>query len=131
MAKSKIQWSNYAGKITDSAGGKRDVLLIVSEEPLEHDDVVQRRPALPLTETVIQKLEIQGVAKAAQGNDRTILETRYSLDNECQVRGVVVSEAGNPLKKEKVENEIKNIMKNYKGNGGGMLASKYHYSQLC
>ena len=61
--RARVPWSNHLGKTGYVASGNRDVLIIVSEEPLDHPDVVERRPAIQLTEEVREKLKHQGIPR--------------------------------------------------------------------
>ena len=70
------EWTNLSGKVAYGVGGKRDVLLIVSEDDLSHPDVVPRRPAIELTQQLREKLENQGIARDQQTDDLTIAKAR-------------------------------------------------------
>ena len=114
------EWSSRSGKIEYAAGGNRDVLFIVSEDDLAHPDVVQRRPAIELTQEVREKLEDQGITKEDQGDDLTIMKARYSLDKKRTVHGVEVSQpGGEKLTKESVLKHITTLMNNHDDKGGG------------
>ena len=72
-------------KVAYSAGGKRDVLLIVPNNDLSHPDVVPRRPAIELTQQLREKLENQGIARDQQTDDLTIAKARCGLDNRMLI----------------------------------------------
>ena len=117
-----IPWSDHWGKTFYGAVGNRDVLIIVSEDPLDHldvylpverPDVVERRPAIQLTEEVRRKLEHQGILREEQCDDLTIVKARYGLHKETTLYGVKSC-------KEKVSvcKEIASLMNNTGGEGG-------------
>ena len=75
----EVPWSDNLGKTFYGASGNRDVLIILSEEPLDHPDVVESRPAIQLTEEVRGKLEHQGIPREEQCDDLTIVKARYDV----------------------------------------------------
>ena len=63
------------------------MLIIVSEDPMNHPDVVERRPATELTEETRRKLENQGIPREEQNDDLTIVKARYGLDKKRNIHG--------------------------------------------
>ena len=114
------QWSDLSGKVVYSARGKRDVLLIVSEDDLSHPDVVPRRPAIELTQQLREKLENQGIARDQQGDDVTIMKARYSRDKRYTIHGVEMSQPGGErVTRESVVKHISTLMNNHDDTAGG------------
>ena len=115
------EWTNKSGKVYYGATGEFDVLIIVSEDGLLEPDVVRRRPAIELTEEVRGKLENQGIPRKDQCDDLSIVKARYGLDKEYTVKGVEKSQPGGVgLTRKSAFKQIKLIMNNFDGNGGGM-----------
>ena len=115
----ELVWSNNSGKTVYGVGGNRDVLIIVSEDPMNHPDVVERRPATELTEETRRKLENQGIPREEQNDDLTIVKARYGLDKKRNIHGVEVSNLGTDKPtKEKVLKQIRVIMNNVTDGGG-------------
>ena len=114
------EWTDKSGKIRYGATGECDVLIIVSEDGLPEPDVVRRRPAIELTEEVRGKLENQGIPREDQCDDLSIVKARYGLDKDFTVKGVEIGQPGGVgLTRKSVLKQIKLIMNNYDGNGGG------------
>ena len=119
----EVPWSDNLGKTLYGASGNRDVLIIVSEEPLNHPDVVERRPAIQLTEEVRGKLEHQGISREEQCDDLTIVKARNGLDKRHTIYGVEMSgPGGERLTRESVYKQITSLMNNT-DKEGGMLVS--------
>ena len=114
------EWSDLGGKATYGAQGKRDVLLIVSEDDLSHPDVVPRRPAIELTKQLRENLENQGIARDQQTDDITIMKTRYGLTNDCRNIEVEMSQPGGErVTRESVLKHITTLFKNHDDTAGG------------
>ena len=115
------EWDNTSGKTTYSAGGKRDVLLIVPDNDLCHPDVVPRRPAIELTKQLGEKLENQGIARDQQQDDLAIMKARYGLDKTRQkVQEVLTSEPGGErVTRERVLKHITSYINNHEDRAGG------------
>ena len=118
----RVPWSDISGKTRYGARGNRHVLIIVSEEPLDHPDVVERKPAIQLTDEARGKLEHQGIPREEQCDDLTIVKARYGLAKDRDIYGVEMSgPGGERLTRECVYKQIASLMNNYTGNGGGMI----------
>ena len=116
-----LKWSDHSGKTNYGVTGECEVLIIVSEDDLPEPDVVRRRPAIELTEEVRGKLENQGIPREDQCDDLSIAKARCGLDKNYTVKGVEKSQPGGVgLTRKSVLKQIKLIMNNYDGNGGGM-----------
>ena len=114
------KWSDHSGKTDYAVASQGEVLIIVSEDDLPEPDVVRRRPAIEVTEEVRGKLENQGIPREDQCDDLSIVKARYGLDKEYTVMGVEKSQPGGVgLTRKSVLKQIKLIMNNYDGNGGG------------
>ena len=114
-------WGNQSGRVAYGAVGRKDVLLIESEEGLSHRNVVPRRPAIELTEELRKDLEDQGIAREKQQDDITIMKARRHLNEYISTIKVVKSELGKTLTKKDLLQEIAILMKMYDDEkGGGM-----------
>ena len=114
------KWSDHSGKTDYAVACQGEALIIVSEDDLPEPDVVRRRPAIELTEEVRGKLENQGIPREDQCDDLSIVKARYGLDKNYTVKGVEKSQPGGVgLTRKSVLKQIKLIMNNYDGNGGG------------
>ncbi len=117
-----VQWKMHSNKAVCGASGARDVLIISSEGPLGHPDVVGRRSAMELTEEMREKLENQGIPREKQCDDLTIVKARYNLDKHRTICGVEINiPNGEKLTKENVLKKIASLMENNSGDGGGEL----------
>ncbi len=95
------------------------MLIISSEGPLGHPDVVGRRPAIELTEEMREKLENQGIPREKQCDDLTIVKARHSLDKECTICGVEMSTPdGEQLTRRDMLIQIARLMKDCDNDGG-------------
>ena len=113
-----------------SAGGKRDVLLIVSEDDLSHPDVVPRRSAIELTQQLREKLENQGIARDQQTDDVTITRARYSQDKRYMIHRVETSQPGGErVTRESVLKHITTFMNNHYDTAGGGKNGAYWLSE--
>ena len=63
------------------ASGPRDVLIIVSSEPLEGPDIVPRRKG-ELTKEDMDRLTSQGIPQESWHDDARLMEARYQKDSE-------------------------------------------------
>ena len=98
--------------VSDSAGRDRDVLIIQSED-VSGPDVVQRRPAIELTEGWNRLLENQGITRMDQSDDLSIVKARYGLDKRFCIAGMEISSSGREkLTRKRALNRIKTLMKN-------------------
>ena len=114
------EWSTLSGKVAYEAVGKRDVLLIVSEDDLSHPDVVPRRPAIELTQQLRERLENQGIARDQQTDDITIMRARHDLTNASRSIEVEISQPGRErVTRESVLKHITTLMKNHDDRAGG------------
>ena len=130
------EWTNLSGKVTYSARGKRDVLLIVPNNDLSDPDVVPRRPAIELTQQLREKLENQGIARDQQTDDLTIMKARYGLDKNRRLQEVQTSQpGGKSVTRESVLKQITSLMNNHEDRaGGGKNECKLHayqYMYVC
>ena len=115
----ELVWSDNSGKAAYGVNGNRNVLIIMSEDSMNHPDVVERRPATDLTEETRRKLENQGIPREEQNDDLTIVKARYGLDKERSIYGVEVSNLGTDKPtKEMVLKQIRVIMNNLTDEGG-------------
>ena len=112
-----MEWSDHSGRVVYSAGGDSDVLIIVSED-VSGPDVVQRRPAIEVTEEWRGKLESQGIAREDQSDDLTIVKARCSLDKRRTITGVEINSPGERLIRDRVLTRIETIMRNTGKEGG-------------
>ena len=111
-------WGNWFGKL--QAVGPRDVMIIESEEGLSHPDAVPRRPAIELTEELRKDLEDQGIPRAEQQDDLTIMKARYQLPEDRRVARVERSGVGGEmLTKKTAMQKIAIFMQQYEESGGG------------
>ena len=114
------EWTNRSGKVAYSAGGKRDVLLIVPNNDLCHPDVVARRPAIELTQQLREKLENQGIATYQQTDDLTIMKARYGLNNRLLIREVLTHQPGGErVTRKSVLKHITSLMTYHEDRAGG------------
>ena len=123
------EWSDLSGKVTYEAVGKRDVLLIASENDLSHPDVVPRRPAIDLTQHR-EKLENQGIAREKQTDDLSIVKARYALDKRHTSIEVQPQANGKRVTRNSVIKHITTIMNNHddRAGGGKIILSLKRYS---
>ena len=108
------------GTVYLSAGGARDVLIIGSDGPLPHRDAVSRCN-MELTEDDRRRLINQGIARAESCDDLSIIRARYSLDKDCDLVGVEVSEPGKELSRDYILKQIASLMNNTTKPGGVYL----------
>ncbi len=95
------------------------MLIISSEGPLGHPDVVGRRPAMELTEKVREKLENQGIPREKQCDDLTIVKVRYIIDKRLTIRGVEMRMPdGEQLTRRDMLIQIARLMKDCDNDGG-------------
>ena len=88
----QVPWNDEPG-INHGAGGRRDILYLVSNVPTtENPDIVPRRSRGPLTEEERRKLEEQGIHEEYCHSDLSIMTARYGLDKRRAVVGVVSAE---------------------------------------
>ena len=111
------EWTNLSGKVGYSAGGDRDVLIIVPED-VSGPDIVQRRPAIELTEEWRGKLENQGIEREDHSDDLTLVKARYSLDKSRTITDMS-SPGGEKLTRERMLKAIKVLMNNCEAKKGG------------
>ena len=101
------------GIVDYSVCGGRDILIIFSDSPLPHPEVVARRPG-QLTKEDKLKLLIQGVPPDCQ-DDLDIITARYKLDKRCKIVGV---KSGTSLSREEVMKSIGQLLSTTKNDGG-------------
>jgi len=89
--------------------GKTDVLMIVSTYSSQNPKVVQRREYSDLSGEERGMLESQGLSRAQQTDDLTIMKARYALDKDCCVLDV---EQGNELTAFRVKEIVSSVMAN-------------------
>ena len=95
-------------------------MLIIVSEDVSGPDVVQRRPAIEVTEEWRGKLESQGIAREDQSDDLTLVKARYSLDKGCTITGVEMSgPGGKRLTRDRVLKQIM-VLANTSTTKGGM-----------
>ena len=92
-----------------SVHGQRDVLIIVSDQPLTHPEAVARRPG-QLTEEDRQKLQSQEVPPDCQ-NELAIVKTRFELDKRCKIVGVMSGWLSGKAVKKNIESALTNTKK--------------------
>ena len=113
-----VDWSDHSGSVPFQASGDSNVLVITSED-MQGPDVVQRNPAVELTEGLRRMLESQGISREDQSDDLTIAKARYNLDKMYTITGVVCSTSKERLTRERVLQRIKTLMTTSKDKAGG------------
>ena len=117
-------WSYNSGKVSYEAGPSKEVMIIVSDGDVSpHPDVVRRRPAIELTEDVMETLENQGIQTKTdelEMNDLPIVKARYTLDRKRTLKSVEISQPGvGGLTRERVLKQIVALMNNNDNKRGG------------
>ena len=74
-----------------------DVLLVVSEGDGLPPEAVKRRPSAAITGEQHQDLAAQGIPRPRQQSEVTLVRSRYELDSERKLSGVMTGMPGGPL----------------------------------
>ncbi len=115
LAKNSQPWSKRGYGVV----GKRHVMIIASDLPINHPESVEKRPAIELTEGVRTLLERQGVSRSEQTDDISIIKARYNLDRRKTVGGIERSTVEERLKKLEVIEKITKVLHESKEGAGG------------
>ena len=111
----RVPWIDEP-EINHGAGGKRDVLFLVSNIPTtDNPDIVPRRSKGPLTEKERRKLEEQGIHRDMQHTDLGIMTARETLDKQRTIVDVLT---GYRATCEGIKSRIANLMHNTDKEGG-------------
>ena len=119
---SRLWYRTAVGTVNyNSAGGGRDVLIIVSDPPLPYPEAVARKSG-ELTKEDQQRLQNQGMPPDCQ-DELAIAKERCKLDKTCRVVGV---KSGNSLSREEVIKSIRQLLTTTQNDGGKPLFSCIH-----
>jgi len=128
MAAQSSVWIRHKGigTVYLSAGGGRNVLIVGSDVPLPHRDAVSGCK-MELTEDDRRRLTNQGISESC-GDDLSIIRARSSLDKDCDLVGVEVSEPEKELSRDYVLKQIASLMNNATKPGGTLFMAHLYIS---